>query len=67
MSVRVFGRVFPYLRKDIVADVNKSDLPFSMNFDKTTTAQVKKHNEAILYTYILYSAILGSSCHLQVQ
>ena len=62
-------RVFPYLRKEVVADVNKSDLPFGMYFDETTTAQVKKqmdlalcywsptHNEVIVtfYTYILYS------------
>ena len=62
-------RVFPYLRKEVVADVNKSYLPFSMHFDETTTAQVKKqmdltlsywsptHNEVIVtfYAYILYS------------
>ena len=62
-------RVFPYLQKEVVADVNKSDLPFSMHFDETTTAQVKKQmdlticywsptqNEIIVifYTCILYS------------
>ena len=31
-------RVFPYLRQEV--DVNKSDLPFSMHFDETTTTQV---------------------------
>ena len=35
-------RVFSYLRKEDVDDVNKPDLPFSMHFDETTTAQVKK-------------------------
>ena len=34
-------RVFPYLWKEVVDDVNKSDLSFSMYFDETTTAQVK--------------------------
>ena len=61
-------RVFPYLRKEVIAEVNKSDLPFSMHFDETTTAQEKKqmdlalrywsptHNEVIVtfYTYTLY-------------
>ena len=72
MTVRIFGyvlRTFPYLRKEVVADVNKSDFPFSMHFDETTTAQVKTqmdlticfwlptHNEVtvIFYTDILYS------------
>ena len=53
----------PYLRKEVVDDVNKSDLPFSMHFDETTTAQVKKqmdltlrywsptHNEIIVTFY----------------
>ena len=62
MAVRVFGRVFPYLRKE-VDDVNKSDLPFSMHFDETTTSQVKNqmdltlrywsptHNEIIVAFY----------------
>ena len=60
-------QVFPYLRKKVVADVNKSDLPFSMHFDETTTAMDQMdlticywsptHNEVIVtsYTYILYS------------
>ena len=66
-------RVFPYLRKKVVDDVNKSDLPFGMRFDETTTAQVKKqmdltlcswsptHNKVIVtfYTYILYSVFFG--------
>ena len=55
-------RVFSYLRKENV-DVNKPDLPFSMHFDETTTAQVKKqmdltpcywsptHNEVIVTFY----------------
>ena len=42
MTVCVFGRVFSYLRKEDVVDVNKPDLQFSMHFDETTTAQVKK-------------------------
>ena len=62
MTVRVFGRVFSYLQKEDV-DVNKPDLPFSMHFDETTTAQVKKqmdltprycsptHNEVIVTFY----------------
>ena len=41
-------RVFPYLRKEVVDDVNKSDLPFSMHFDETTTAQVKKQMDLTL-------------------
>ena len=40
-------RVFPYLRKKVV-DVNKSDLLFSMHFDETTTAQVKKQMDLTL-------------------
>ena len=56
-------RVFPHLRKEVVDDVNKSDFPFSMHFDETTTAQVKKqmnlthrhwsstHNEVIVTFY----------------
>ena len=35
-------RVFSYLRKEDVDDVNKPDLPFCMHYDETTTAQVKK-------------------------
>ena len=58
------------LRKEVVADVNKSDLPFSMYFDETTTAQVKKqmdltlcywsptHNEVtVTYTYNVNSIL----------
>ena len=41
-------RVFPYLRKKVVDDVNKSDLLFSMHFDETTTAQVKKQMDLTL-------------------
>ena len=56
-------RVFSYFRKEDVDDVNKPDLPFSMQFDETTTAQVKKqmdltprywsptHNEVIVTFY----------------
>ena len=39
--------VFPHLRKEVVDDVNKSDLPFSMHFDETT-AQVKKQMDLTL-------------------
>ena len=59
------------LRKEAVADVNKWDLPFSMYFNETTTAQVKKqmdltlcywsptHNEVIVtfYTYNVHSIL----------
>ena len=39
LYIRVYIlRVFPYLRKKVVDDANKSDLPFSMHFDETTTA-----------------------------
>ena len=52
MTVRVFGRVFcVYFRiyeRKFVDDVNKSDLPFSMHFDETTTAQVKKQMDLTL-------------------
>ena len=41
-------RVFPYLRKEVVDDVNKSDLPFSMHFVETKTAQVKKQMDLTL-------------------
>ena len=39
--------VFPYLRKE-ADDVNYSDLPFSVHFDETKTAQVKKQMDLTL-------------------
>ena len=41
-------RVFPYLRKEVVDDVNKSDLPFSIHFDETKTAHVRKQMDLTL-------------------
>ena len=63
MTVLVFRHVFSNLQKEDVDDVNKPDLPFSMHFDETTTAHVKKqmdltprywsptHNEVIVTFY----------------
>ena len=38
----------PYLRKEVVDDVNKSNLTFSMHSDETATSQVKKQMDLTL-------------------
>ena len=38
----------PYLKKSIVEDLVKSDLPFTLHFDETSTAQVKKQMDLTL-------------------